>query len=180
IKKTWTSPIYAFYKGNIEIEYHNEKLHHVFICSARGCGCRVLRNTTTKDAKSTKSLHTHVKKGWGDKTVDAATDLKSLAKAWELVRKHGKLKNSQFTDAFKSTGHDVYSHIPLTQAETQVEFVCWVSESLRPFNIALDQWSNHLMKTGCPECYVPHPSTVTHDTRYLFIKTRKCIAKKLR
>ncbi|KAJ7843999.1 hypothetical protein B0H14DRAFT_2300152, partial [Mycena olivaceomarginata] len=68
-KRSWTSTIYAFYTGDIRIEYRDGKLHHVFVCAARGCGHRVPRNQTTKDRNSTKNLKKHANKCWGSDTV---------------------------------------------------------------------------------------------------------------
>ncbi|KAJ7364494.1 hypothetical protein DFH08DRAFT_681986, partial [Mycena albidolilacea] len=61
----WTSTIYTFYTGDIRIKYRNSKLHHVFVCTVRGCGHHLPRDQTTKDHNSTKNLKKHANKCWG-------------------------------------------------------------------------------------------------------------------
>ena len=53
------------------------------------------------------------------------------------------------------------------------EIVCWVSESLCPFEVAEDRGFKSLMKTGRPELYLPSPSTVSRDVRLVFVHTRQ-------
>ncbi|KAJ7734188.1 hypothetical protein DFH07DRAFT_684566, partial [Mycena maculata] len=72
LKASWTSCIYAFYLGNIQIDYHNGKLHQVFTCAAHNCKHTITRNQTTKDANSTKNLCVHAKKCWGEDNILAA------------------------------------------------------------------------------------------------------------
>ncbi|KAJ7082161.1 hypothetical protein C8R43DRAFT_831734, partial [Mycena crocata] len=64
-----TSTIYTFYTGDVNIEYHDRKLHHILTCAARGCGHRVARNQTMTDQNSTKNLKKHANKCWGTDTV---------------------------------------------------------------------------------------------------------------
>ncbi|KAJ7725276.1 hypothetical protein DFH07DRAFT_704046, partial [Mycena maculata] len=61
-KRSWSSTIYAFFTNDVEIEYRSGQLHHVFTCTARGCGHHVTRNQTTLDQNSTKNLKKHAKK----------------------------------------------------------------------------------------------------------------------
>ncbi|KAF8996548.1 hypothetical protein BDZ89DRAFT_892347, partial [Hymenopellis radicata] len=181
------SPIYAFYDAHIDIEYRKTKYnrsvqkHHVFACAARGCKTRVPRNLETKDRTSSKNLKTHAEKCWGVDTVKAALESHDLEAARGLVKKH-KGKNGLLTTVFarlKSAGAAVYSHIPLTKAETRAECVRWVAESFRPFNVVKDRGFLRLIKSGRPETYVPHPTTVSRDSKVLFAKTRKRLARKL-
>lgn len=62
---------------------------------------------------------------------------------------------------------------------SSAEIVQWVAESLRPFEIVKDKGFKHLMKTGCPDYWIPSPSTVSRDVKTVFSKTRNCIAKLL-
>ncbi len=55
----------------------------------------------------------------------------------------------------------------------------WVSESLWPFSIAKDHGFCCLMKTGWPECYIPHLTTISQDVKTVFAKSHNCIAKML-
>ena len=61
----------------------------------------------------------------------------------------------------------------------RAEIVCWISESLRPFKIVEDRGFQCLMKTGCPEYYIPSASTVSRDVKLVFARTRERIAKLL-
>jgi len=70
------------------------------------------------------------------------------------------------------------SQTNLTQC--RAELVCWVSESLWPFEIVKDWGFQSLMKIGWPEYYLPSPTTISHDVRLMFAHTQQCIAKMLR
>ncbi|KAJ6459293.1 hypothetical protein C8R45DRAFT_843505, partial [Mycena sanguinolenta] len=122
-KRSWTSTIYAFYDGDIDIEYRTGNVHHVFTCAARGCGHRVSRNQATKDRNSTKNLNKHAKKCWGDETLDAAAALGSLNKARTLLAANKGAKTQRITDIFKrhtAGGNlDNFSHVPLSKSETR-------------------------------------------------------------
>lgn len=60
-----------------------------------------------------------------------------------------------------------------------VEIVRWVAEDLRPFELIGDRGFKCLMKTGQPEYYLPHPSTILHDVRLVFVQTRRRVTKML-
>ncbi|KAJ6468761.1 hypothetical protein C8R45DRAFT_837639, partial [Mycena sanguinolenta] len=121
-KVSWTSHIYAFYHGDVVIEYHNKQLHHVFICAARNCKHTVTRNQMTQDTKSTKNLRAHAVKCWGEDTVRAAQDLKDLGEACKLLKQNSGVKNQWLTDIFKAnaaTGGESFSHVPLTREQSR-------------------------------------------------------------
>ncbi|KAJ7689875.1 hypothetical protein B0H16DRAFT_1210215, partial [Mycena metata] len=172
-KQSWSSTIYAFYSGDIDIEYRSRKLHHIFICAARGCGHRVARNQTTKDRNSTKNLTKHAKKCWGADTLDAASDMGSLEKARTLLSTHKGAKNQLLTDIFKrhtpGGNLEYLSHVPLSKSETR----------LRPFVIAADRGFRYLMKSGRPTMWIPSPSTIARDVKMLFSKTRERLRDRL-
>ncbi|KAJ7199161.1 hypothetical protein GGX14DRAFT_373280, partial [Mycena pura] len=177
IKKGWRSHIYAFYHGDVEIEYNAEgMLIYCFSCAARNCSHRVRRNQTTKDKQSTKLLRDHAVKCWGDENVRAAEKVASLTEARKLVKKHKSGGNQRLTDMFKANAvkddADSFSHVPLTREQSRAWHVRWVSESLRPFRIAKDRAYRFLMKSGRPSAYVPSPSTIARDVKTLFEKTR--------
>ncbi|KAF7293560.1 hypothetical protein MIND_01134500 [Mycena indigotica] len=60
-KHGWTSTIYAFYDGDIHIEYRGGQLHHIFVCAARGCGHRMAWNQTTTRRKISRSMQTRAR-----------------------------------------------------------------------------------------------------------------------
>ncbi len=59
------------------------------------------------------------------------------------------------------------------------EFVRWVSENNRPFQIVNDGRFRSLMKTGRPECYIPSAETLSRDVKNVFVRVRGRIAKGL-
>ena len=59
------------------------------------------------------------------------------------------------------------------------EIMRWVSENLRPFDVVNDQGFQSLMKMGCPEYYIPSPSTVACDARQVFLNARQQLSKVL-
>ena len=61
----------------------------------------------------------------------------------------------------------------------RTEIVRWCAENARPFSIVNDRGFLKLMKTGRPGYWVPSPSTVARDTKTIFARTRKRIAKML-
>jgi hypothetical protein len=105
----------------------------------------------------------HVASCWGKEAL-AACD--STADDKEVQNKIAPdiLRNRSITAAFerKANGKWTYSNRPLTHAETKAEIVCWVCESLRPFDIVSNTNFLVLMKTGHPEFYIPSPWTVSH------------------
>lgn len=56
--------------------------------------------------------------------------------------------------------------------------VRWVSQCLRPFEVIADEPVIAMLKSGRPASYrLPHPTTVSRDTKNIFAKTRSRIAK---
>ncbi|KAG2741578.1 hypothetical protein P692DRAFT_20685776, partial [Suillus brevipes Sb2] len=72
-----------------------------------------------------------------------------------------------------------YSHKQHTKTETRAEIVCWVAESLRPFETIHDRGFQALMKMGRPEYYLPSSSTVLRDAKLVFAKVRQHVAQML-
>jgi len=60
-----------------------------------------------------------------------------------------------------------------------VEFVRWVTENNRPFQIVNDHGLQVLMKTGRPECYIPSAETLSRDIKNVFVCIHGHIAKGL-
>ncbi|KAG1899330.1 uncharacterized protein F5891DRAFT_981109 [Suillus fuscotomentosus] len=149
LKKDWTSPIYAFFKPTLEIEYQDNRHCHVFKCTALGCKQK------------------HVKSCWGEAALQTAMEYRDTAAAQDGVVKN-LLETGSIKTSFERKGK-----------EPRVEIVCWVSESLRPFETVNDQGFQKLMKTGRLEYHIPSPSTITRDIKQVFVETRKQIARVL-
>ncbi len=60
------------------------------------------------------------------------------------------------------------------------EFVRWVAESNRPFQIVNDRGFRSLMKTGRPEYHIPSAETLSRDVKNVFVRVRERISKMLR
>ncbi|KAG2034882.1 hypothetical protein BDR03DRAFT_935082 [Suillus americanus] len=154
--KDWTSPIYAFFEPTPEIKYHDNRCCHVFKCAAWGCKHKVWRYLNKKDAKSTGNIKAALQMAMEHRDTAAARD--------------GVVKDLLETGTIKSS---------FEQKETRAEIVHWVLESLRPFKTVNDRRFQNLMKTGCPEYYIPSPSTVARDVKQVFVKTCERIAQML-
>ncbi|KAF8993712.1 hypothetical protein BDQ17DRAFT_1252516 [Cyathus striatus] len=163
LKKDWTSPIYTFYHPSPIVDYKDGRHYHEFRCFGKSCSQTIWQFLDTKDATSTSNLYRYAKSYWGDETVTAATAMKNArrdtSEVCDVLAKH---KDGSIVAAFECVGKGkvTYSHRQHTQAETHTEFVCWVSESLRPFNLVQDCEFRCLMKTGRPEYYLPLPTMI--------------------
>ncbi|KAG1740006.1 hypothetical protein EDB19DRAFT_1580796, partial [Suillus lakei] len=114
-----------------------------------------------KDAKSTGNMRKHVKSCWGEAALQAAMELGNTAAARDgPIKSLLETRSIRTSFEWKGKGKVTYSHHQHTRAETRVEVVRWVSESLRPFEMVNDRGFQNLMKTGWPEYYLPSPSTV--------------------
>jgi hypothetical protein len=60
------------------------------------------------------------------------------------------------------------------------EFVRWVAESNRPFQIVNDRGFRSLMKTGRPEYHIPSAETLSRDVKNVFVRVRERISKMLK
>ena len=61
----------------------------------------------------------------------------------------------------------------------RVEIVHWVAESARPFEIVANPGFQCLMRTGCPNCYLPDLCTVSHDVQNTFTQVHEKLAVRL-
>ncbi|KAG1862959.1 hypothetical protein C8R48DRAFT_748157 [Suillus tomentosus] len=129
--KEWTSPVYVFFDPMLHII---EKDGY-----ARGCKTTIRRYMDKKDAQSTGNMRKHVKSCWGDVVLQAADDAKDASEAHTKIVL-GILRDGSITASFehKGKGKVTYSNHQHTCTETKAELVCWVSESLRPFEIVKD------------------------------------------
>ena len=123
LSKDWNLPIYIFFKQTPSIVYIKGRCVHEFECAATRCmgkgnGCTMRRYLDTSDAKSTSNLHKHVKICWGEDTVAAADNTKSIQAACEVLGKMNP-RNSSITQAFKraAKGTMTYSHHQHTSTE---------------------------------------------------------------
>lgn len=66
--------------------------------------------------------------------------------------------------------------LPLIQI-SRAEFVRWVCESKRPFQIVNDRAFKSLMKTGRPGYTIPSAETLSRDVKMVFTNVRQRIAK---
>ncbi|EDR12718.1 uncharacterized protein LACBIDRAFT_311470 [Laccaria bicolor S238N-H82] len=165
MKKGWNTAVYAFYDPDPAIKYNSDgRKCHIFRCTGRGC---------------TQLIKRHFKKCWGEDILSAAEDAKD-PKVWTKVLRDYRL-NGSITTAFerKGKGKVTYSHQTHMRTETRVEIVRWVSESNHPFAIVKDRGFQSLMKTGQPNHYILHPTTVSRDIKKVFARSRRWIAKML-
>jgi hypothetical protein len=122
---------------------------------------------TAKDARESV-----VKEIKGSGSITAAFERKGKGKVTFLHCQHTKTETKSVT--LPSQALVLYLIIIC-----RAEIVRWVAEDLRPFKIVEDRGFQKLMKTGCPEYYLPSPSTVSRDVRLVFVNARKRIAKML-
>ncbi|KAK0438184.1 uncharacterized protein EV420DRAFT_1280157, partial [Desarmillaria tabescens] len=184
LAQLWKAAAYAFFAPLPEIEYDsNSRVFHAFQCL--NCTCKVTCYPDTADAGSTGALWHHIHKCWGDDVLAAADDAKDLKKSREIVGKElakSKPKNGSIVMMLKRFGSKIVTYATHSHTKTEVcaESVRWCAESLRPFNLFADHGFKCLMKTGRPQHYIPHPTTVSRDTKTVFAKTCNHISKYLR
>ncbi|KAF5312268.1 hypothetical protein D9619_003301 [Psilocybe cf. subviscida] len=182
LSQDWTAPIYVFFKEKVKIEIVRGRRCHVFQCAATNClganGRGVRRFLDKKDAKLTGNLHKHAIWCWGEKTVKAANSTANAASAREALASAKSLDVS-ITALFKRAAKATvtYSHCQHTTAEARAEFVRWVCESKRPFQIVNDRAFRSLMKTGRPGYTIPSAETLSRDVKKVFTNVRQRIAK---
>ncbi|KAG0692737.1 hypothetical protein DFH29DRAFT_817173, partial [Suillus ampliporus] len=157
LKRGWTSPVYAFFEPTPSIEYTAGRCSHVFKCLAKGCKQHVWRFLDKDDTKSTSNMTKHIKSCWGESVYLTAQDTKTVAMARTTVVQ-GVLQTGLIMSSFerKGKGKVTYLHRQHTKTETKT-----------------------LMKMGCPEYYLPSPSTVSCDVKLVFAKVRQCVVRML-
>ncbi|KAF9228349.1 hypothetical protein BS17DRAFT_793103 [Gyrodon lividus] len=166
--KDWNSSVYAFFQPIPAIEEADGWHSHIFKCCARGC-------------KSTGNMRKHARKCWGENSLKAADAAKNATEVCEKIV-GSILHTGSITQSFKmqGKGNTTYLHRQHTCTETKAEIVKWVCESLQPFVIISDRGFQSLMKTRCPEYYIPSVSTVSHVVRLVFARTQVRVAKMLK
>ncbi|KAF9046075.1 hypothetical protein BDZ89DRAFT_942339, partial [Hymenopellis radicata] len=166
------SAIFGFYEPDIGLVYCDTDAgkqvpHDSFRCYK--CRGWVYRNRTTQDRSSGSGLRTHANKCFSVEAVKAAMASKDLDGTRKSIQQAQQERQTTLTDLLSKLvdrGKEIYATISLIKAE-----------NYRPFKVVADRAFKKLMKTGRPSAYIPHPTTVSRDTKTLFAKTRRCLAK---
>ncbi|KIK73114.1 hypothetical protein PAXRUDRAFT_179219, partial [Paxillus rubicundulus Ve08.2h10] len=161
--KDWNSLVYAFFQPIPAVEEADGRRSHVFKCCARGCKVTIHRYLDTTDARSTGNMWKHARKCWGEETVKATNAAKNTTEVHEKIV-GSILCTGSIAQAFKmqGKGNATYSHRQHTCTETN------------------DCGFQSLMKTRCPEYYIPSTSTISHDVQLVFARTQVRVAKMLK
>ncbi|KAH8979378.1 hypothetical protein EDB92DRAFT_1821055 [Lactarius akahatsu] len=114
----------------------------------------------TPTINSTSNLRRHAKTCWGDEVVAATYRAGDLKTAHEVL-----LKDERQVGNSKAT----YSYWQHTKIVAHAEFIHWVSEDKRPFQIVNDHAFCSLMKTGRLECYIPSAKTLSCNVKSMFL-----------
>ncbi|KAG2031923.1 hypothetical protein BDR03DRAFT_874951 [Suillus americanus] len=180
LMKDWNSPVYRFFDLTPQIVKIDGHHAHNFKCQARNCKAKVRQYLDKGDACSTGNMQKHVHLCWGEEVLKAVDEAKDANEVRQRIV-GSFLRNGSITASFE---HRVKGklHTCTSWTETsafRAEIVCWVSESLRPFDIVKDRAFQSLMKTGGLEYYLPSPSTVLHDVQQVFVRTRQHVATML-
>ena len=119
-QQRWRSPIYGFFRSDVEVSYKNGRRLHVFRCAAKGCKAEVRRYLDTGDRASSGNLFKHARACWGDDVVDHALELGDPDVVREKVVT-AKLESGSITDFFQQTNPNKpkFSHRPLTKVQTR-------------------------------------------------------------
>ncbi|KAG1851080.1 hypothetical protein DFJ58DRAFT_661789, partial [Suillus subalutaceus] len=160
LMKEWNSPVYAFFDPTPQVIEIADHRAHEFKCKAKGCKVKVRHFLDKGDARSTGNMRKHVRLCWGDEVLKAADSAKDANEVHNKIV-GSILQNGSITASFERKGKGKITYA------FRAEIVCWVSESLRPFDIVKDRAFQSLMKTGRPEYYLPSPSTISRDVRLI-------------
>jgi hypothetical protein len=150
LRKTWRSPIYNFFKPNVTIQHHNDRLCHFFACAARSCKSSaggVRRYQDSKDKASTANLKAHAIKCFGEEAVKIATGAKDV-----------EIRTSQsIFAAFARQGQVPRNSSlhPHTNLQARAQIIKWVTENNRPINIINDRALRDLLTAGRPHLALP-------------------------
>jgi hypothetical protein len=126
LQNKWRSPIYAFFRNEVNIVSVDGRSAHEFICSATHCTGKggnpqiVRRFLDTSDKKSTGNLRRHTIKCWGEKVVKDADECRDVKLTRDGLKK-STLKNGSITAVFECKGKDkiTYSHTAHSKTETR-------------------------------------------------------------
>lgn len=111
MKKSWTSPIYGFFKEDpvVGTDDHGRP-YHKFICLARSCkgtkGPAIRRYLDTKDRTSTRNMKRHAEWCQGEKLVKGSMNSDAMKVRQGLAR----MKDGSLKAAFEVRGSGVMSY----------------------------------------------------------------------
>ncbi|KAI5985324.1 hypothetical protein EDC04DRAFT_2590308 [Pisolithus marmoratus] len=136
--KDWTSSIYAFFSPVPAIAYVNGRCCHVFKCLGKSCKHSMCQFLGKADKGLTGNMRRHIWSCWGQDILDATGSEATLEASCTLIQRFAA--NGSIAHSFKQKGKGkpAYSNWQHTKAETRVEIVHWISESLRPYEIVRD------------------------------------------
>ena len=101
LEQEWVSPIYVFFNCTPHFEYVDKQQVHVFVCAASHCkgkhGYDIYRSLDSGDAKSTSSLHQHVKMCYSNEAVSTADNMNDLEGTHTILAKSGLKRNGSIT-----------------------------------------------------------------------------------
>ncbi|KAI0776428.1 hypothetical protein BC629DRAFT_1290519, partial [Irpex lacteus] len=167
LQNKWTATVYGFFDPDVTLVRNGKRYAHEFRCLGYGCSKKILRYLDTKDSTSTNNLRSHVKvcHGWGENILKEA-DLAGLSAKETRARVQSIPREGSITAAFaRKDGKKpvTFSTRQLTRSETR-----------------FDRGFVRLMKTGRPQHWLPSPSTISRDTKRVFIRVRQRISNMLR
>jgi hypothetical protein len=125
MSRRWTSPIYAFFKKDPQIEYVDGRRSHVFRCAAANCKGRnrreVRRFLDKGDSNSTSGLTRHARVCWGEETVETARATGDLEGARGVLVKSKLLRDGSITSELTRLGKGklTFSHRQHTKTEAR-------------------------------------------------------------
>jgi hypothetical protein len=100
MKAKWTMVVYAFFKPNPNIKYNDGHKMHKFTCLQKHCHQKIVCYLDTKDAQSTRNMHQHVRKCWGEGVLTVAESAKDANEACSRII-NGFLKTGKIMEVFE-------------------------------------------------------------------------------
>ncbi|KIY62422.1 hypothetical protein CYLTODRAFT_339733, partial [Cylindrobasidium torrendii FP15055 ss-10] len=115
-------------------------------------------------------LHRHAVACYGQEVVDAVQATKDQEKAGEIIKKYGTKKANKLTNMLKGirAPKESYSTIPPGKMDVR-----------RPFSIVEDKGLRWIAKEGRPHYYLPDRTTISRDTKTVFVKSEEALGKML-
>ncbi|KAF9031411.1 hypothetical protein BDZ89DRAFT_627712 [Hymenopellis radicata] len=181
-RKTWRSPIYAFF-GEAYVEYVEGRKAHVFPCGARGCTINTRRFQDSKDANSSGRLRAHAVKCWGKDAIDAADDT-TLEGTREALKQHAKHPSKGIKSFFPVDGWPQGEHLILRHTT----YTCPDTCRMCSLGVGELQTVCNCRRPRLQEPYEERPARTLHstsddglaDTKNVFAKMRQRLSKLFR
>ncbi|KAF8876639.1 hypothetical protein BD779DRAFT_1449158, partial [Infundibulicybe gibba] len=161
LQATWQSPVYGFFKRDVQVGFEDGHKYHLFRCAAQKCKntAGVHRYQDSKDRATTSNLKAHALKCFGEAAVSAAFS-KTTPCTWD---------GSIFASfACQAQSPATVSHHAYTTDETRAHIARWCAESNCPPKIVCDREFAMLMKAGRPTTTLPSHVTVMRDIMISF------------